>query len=288
MWGYAVGGEIKVVDRVRVGGVRCSLGEGVALIELEKTLKARSVKTGYGRLFFNDEKVFSAGFKHLSIDADVKPAPGGSFSISLNLKEAAGLLRDFKGVLCAPAAKIDIPIGRDIWILLFTPVNSKPRIEVSKPLLITDKASVQASLSVDGGGLRYSLSAYGSGFRSAGLVLVRCVDTGVSMRHRFEIVTVEERLADARPGESIENTWRPIRGPQKTVLAVMRSTPFMKDVTPLLQALGCNVRNRPILGLSIAPNPFTLGDGGPTKYWVRLTLNGKTVDEALLKVSFQR
>jgi hypothetical protein len=32
--------------------------------------------------------------------------------------------------------------------------------------------------------------------------------------------------------------------------------------------------------------PFTLGDGGPTEYRVRLTLNGKTVDEAEVKVSF--
>jgi len=40
------------------------------------------------------------------------------------------------------------------------------------------------------------------------------------------------------------------------------------------------------LGPSITPNPFTVGDGGPTEYWVRLTLNGKTVDEAGVKVSF--
>gem|GEM_PF-5556212 len=39
---------------------------------------------------------------------------------------------------------------------------------------------------------------------------------------------------------------------------------------------------------SIAPNPFTVGDGGPTKYRVGLTLNGKTVDEAFMNVSFQR
>jgi hypothetical protein len=281
LWGYAVGGEIKVVDRVRVGGVRCSLGEGVALIELEKTLKARSVKTGYGRLFFNDEKVFSAGFKHLSIDADVKPAPGGSFSISLNLKEAAGLLRDFKGVLCAPAAKIDIPIGRDIWILLFIPVNSKPRIEVSKPLLIIDKASVRASLSVDGGGLRYSLSAYGSGFRRAGLILDRRVVTGM-----IERVMLAERLVVAHPGESIQGVWTPLAGPKEPVLAFMRPYMYRRDIVALLQALGCEAKASPFI--SFMPNPFVVGDGGPTQYRIRLTLNGKTVDEALLKVSFQR
>jgi len=33
-------------------------------------------------------------------------------------------------------------------------------------------------------------------------------------------------------------------------------------------------------------NPFTLGDGGLTEYRIRLTLNGKTVDEAEVEVSF--
>jgi hypothetical protein len=280
-----VEGGVEVIDRVGVGSVSCKQEGGKARIGLGKKLEARSVVVGYGRLFFRMGKGFSASFKHVSVDGR---ASTDVSVLSIPIRESAGLVRYFYGVLCAPAAKIDIPHGIDVWLMLFTPINNDPSIEVSKPLLITDKASVQASLSVDEGALRYSLSAYGSGFRSAGLVLVRCVDTGVSMSHGFERVTVEERLADARPGESIENTWRPIRGPQRTVLAVMRSIPFMKDVTPLLQALGCNVRNRPILGPSIAPNPFTLGDGGPTKYWVRLTLNGKTVDEALLKVSFQR
>jgi hypothetical protein len=60
----------------------------------------------------------------------------------------------------------------------------------------------------------------------------------------------------------------------------------MKDVTAILQALGCSVRNNPLLYPSITPNPFTVGDGGPTEYRVRLTLNGKTVDEAGVKISF--
>jgi hypothetical protein len=96
--------------------------------------------------------------------------------------------------------------------VLFTPVNSKPRIEVSKPLLITDKASVQASLSVDGGELRYSLSAYGSGFRRAGLILDRRVVTGM-----IEKVMLAERLVVAHPGESIQDIWTPLAGPKEPV-----------------------------------------------------------------------
>jgi hypothetical protein len=41
---------------------------------------------------------------------------------------------------------------------------------------------------------------------------------------------------------------------------------------------------KPLLGPSITPNPFTIGDGRPTEYRVRLTLNGRTVDGAEVKV----
>jgi uroporphyrinogen-III decarboxylase len=64
----------------------------------------------------------------------------------------------------------------------------------------------------------------------------------------------------------------------------MRSFLFLKDITAILQALGCSLRNNSLLGPSVTPNPFTLGDGGPTEY--RLTLNGKTVDKAEVKVSY--
>jgi len=51
--------------------------------------------------------------------------------------------------------------------------------------------------------------------------------------------------------------------------------PYQNDVIALLQALGCNVRSTPLLGPSITPNPFIIGDGGLTEYRIRLTLNGK-------------
>jgi hypothetical protein len=79
----------------------------------------------------------------------------------------------------------------------------------------------------------------------------------------------------------------PSRGPTEPVLVITRSFLFMKDIAAILQALGCSVRNNPLLGPNVTPNPFTVGDGGPTEYWVRLTLNGKTVDEAEVKVSFR-
>jgi hypothetical protein len=163
--------------------------------------------------------------------------------------------------------------------MLFTPIDVNPRIDVSKPLLVAGEASVGASLSTGEEGLRYSLNAYGSGFRRAGLELIKRINTGTSLTHGFERVTVKQRLAEAKPGESIQSTWTPSRGPTEPVLVIMRSFLFVKDVTAILQALGCSVRNRPILGPSITPNHFTLDDGGPTKYSVMLTINGEPVDE---------
>jgi hypothetical protein len=43
---------VKVIDRASIGGVECRLEGGIAHIEFRKDLNARSVKTGYGRLFF--------------------------------------------------------------------------------------------------------------------------------------------------------------------------------------------------------------------------------------------
>jgi hypothetical protein len=118
------------------------------------------------------------------------------------------------------------------------------------------------------------------------LELVKRINTGTSLTHGFERITVKQRLAEVKPGESIQSTWTPSKGSTEPVLAIMRSFLFMKDITAILQALRCSVSNNPLLGPSITPNPFTVGDGGPTECWVRLTLNGKTVDEAGVKVSF--
>jgi hypothetical protein len=250
------------------------------------------VKTGYGRLFFRQGKGFSASLKLLSTDTRTQ-AGVGHLNISLPLRESIALVRSFCGVFCAPAAKIDIPYGRDVWLMLFTPMHNSPSVGVSKPMLTTDKASIQASLSVVDGELRYSLSAYGSDFRKAGLELVRRMDTGTSLTHGFERVTVREKLVEIRAGESIQSTWKPSKGSQEPILAIMRSIPYsllpyQNDVIALLQALGCNAHNTPLLGPSITPTPFTVGDGGPTEYKIRLTINGKTVDEAEVKVSFGR
>jgi hypothetical protein len=221
--------EVRVVDRVGVGEVRCELEAGKARIELGKNMNARRVETGYGRLFFRYGKRLSASLKQLIAD-DKTPADVGHPNITLPLRESVALVRYFNGVLCAPAVKIDIPRGRDVWLMLFTPTDVNPRIELSKPLLVAGEASVSASLSAEEEGLRYSLSAYGSGFRRAGLELIKRINTGTSLSHGLERITVKQRLAEAKPGESIQSTWTPSRGPTEPVLVNMRSILFLKDI----------------------------------------------------------
>jgi hypothetical protein len=169
--------EVRVVDRTRVGVVRCELEGGKARIELKKNMNARHVETGYGGLFFRYGKGLSASFKHLTVDGKTL-ADIGHLNITLPLRESVALVRNFNGVLCAPAAKIDIPRGRDVWLMLLAPINNSPRIDVLKPLLVAEEASVSASLSAGEEGLRYSLNAYGSGFRRTGLELVKHINTG--------------------------------------------------------------------------------------------------------------
>jgi hypothetical protein len=280
-----MGTEVRVVDRAGVGEVRCELEAGKARIELKKNMNARHVETGYGRLFFRYGKGLSASLKHLTVDGETL-ADVGHTSITLTLKESVALVRDFYGVLCAPSAKIDIPRGRDVWLMLLAPINNSPRIDVSKPLLVAEEASVSASLSTGEEGLRYSLNAYGSGFKRAGLELIKRINIGTSLTHGLERVTVKQRLAEVKPGESTQSIWTPSRGPTEPVLVIMRSILFLKDITAVLQALGCSVRRNPLLGPSVTPDPFIIGDGGLTEYRVRLTLNGRTVDEAEFKVSY--
>jgi hypothetical protein len=248
-------------------------------------MNARHVETGYGRLFFRYGEGLSASIKHLMVDGNTL-AGVGHLNTALTLRESVALVRYFTGLLCAPAAKIDIPRGRDVWLILLAPINNNPRIDVSKPLLVAEKASVSTPLSAGEEGLRFSLNAYGSGFRRAGLEFVKRINTGTSLTHGLERVTVKQKLAEVKPGESIQSTWTPSRGPTEPMLVIIRSFLFLKDVTAILQALGCSVRNNPLLGPSVTPDPFTIGDGGPTEYRVRLTINGRTVDEAEVKVFF--
>jgi hypothetical protein len=249
----AVEGEVKVIDRASIGVIKCILEGCRARVELKKGLNARSVQTGYGRLFFRQDRGWSAGLKHLSIESK-NPA---TISISMSLREVVGLAKNFYGVVCSPMAKIDIPHG---WLIMLAPIYNTPLIEVSKPVLTADRVSVQASLSVGDGGLRYSLNAYGSGFRRACLELTRHVYTGWSTAFGREKITASEKLAEAWPGENIQSTWKPVKRFTEPILIAMNSTPSRNDVVKLLQSLGCLIHNVLLLGPRLLHSPFIVGD----------------------------
>jgi hypothetical protein len=249
----AVEGEVKVIDRASIGVIKCILEGCRARVELKKGLNARSVQTGYGRLFFRQGRGWSAGLKHLSIESK-NPA---TISISMSLREVVGLAKNFYGVVCSPMAKIDIPHG---WLIMLAPIYNTPLIEVSKPVLTADRVSVQASLSVGDGGLRYSLNAYGSGFRRACLELTRHVYTGWSTAFGREKITASEKLAEAWPGENIQSTWKPVKRFTEPILIAMNSTPSRNDVVKLLQSLGCLIHNVLLLWPRLLHSPFIVGD----------------------------
>ena len=246
-------GEVKVIDRASIGVIKCILEGCRARVELKKGLNARSVQTGYGRLFFRQGRGWSAGLKHLSIESK-NPA---TISISMSLREVVGLAKNFYGVVCSPMAKIDIPHG---WLIMLAPIYNTPLIEVSKPVLTADRVSVQASLSVGDGGLRYSLNAYGSGFRRACLELTRHVYTGWSTAFGREKITASEKLAEEWPGENIQSTWKPVKRFTEPILIAMNSTPSRNDVVKLLQSLGCLIHNVLLLGPRLLHSPFIVGD----------------------------
>jgi len=249
----AVEDEVKVIDRASIGVIKCILEGCRARVELKKGFNARSVQTGYGRLFFRQGRGWSAGLKHLSIESK-NPA---TISISMSLREVVGLAKNFYGVVCSPMAKIDIPHG---WLIMLAPIYNTPLIEVSKPVLTADRVSVQASLSVGDGGLRYSLNAYGSGFRRACLELTRHVYTGWSTAFGREKITASEKLAEAWPGENIQSTWKPVKRFTEPILVAMNSTPSRNDVVKLLQSLGCLIHNVLLLGPRLLHSPFIVGD----------------------------
>ena len=155
---------------------------------------------GCGRLLFRDAgRRWSAGFKLLSVDSRTASV-SGRLSVRVHLRETAG-------IVCAPAVKVNILRRFDVWLILIASVGA-PSISLSKLILAAEKVSVQASLSADGGCLRYSLNAYGSGFRRAGLEVVRQVYTGLSMSHRVERGTAKDgkRVDEAEMRVSISHS----------------------------------------------------------------------------------
>ncbi len=273
--------EVRLAGRPRLPELRCLMEGGRASVELRTDRGVRGLVAGYGRLLFRRGRGWSASLKLLSVES--RHAAGAHrLSIKIQPRGVVGIVRDFYGIMCAPTVKVDMAGRLDAWLMLLAPGGASS-IGLSKQILTADKAPVQASLYADGEVLRLSLSAYGSGFRRAALYLHRRIDTGLSLSHGLERIAVAEKLAEASPGSAVHTEWRPARGPQEPLLFTTSSLPSVRDVTTLLQALGVRVERSFLLGPRLAA-PFVAWDGEAATYALKLKLDRRTVDEALMKL----
>jgi len=251
-------GEVKILDRAGVSGHGCWVEGGEAVIEFSLN-RAAVVEAGFGRLLFRRGRGWQAGFKHLSVDFK-KAADVGHLSVRLPLRSMSGVVKDFYGIICAPAVKINRPRRIDIWLMLLTG-GGVPSIALSKPIMVAERVSVQAFLSADNGVLRYSLNPHGQGFRRAGLELVREINTGLSATHGLERVTAKEKLVEVLPGETVQSEWRPVTNPANPLLVATGSLPSGSDVVSVLGELGVPVKNIPLLGPRLERPSFVVEDG---------------------------
>jgi hypothetical protein len=79
---------------------------------------------------------------------------------------------------------------------------------------------------------------------------------------------------------------KPVKRHTEPIIIAMNSIPSRNDVVTLLQSLGCIIHNVLLLGPRILHSPFIVGDGEAVTYRVRLKLDGKTIDETELKISY--
>jgi len=53
-----------------------------------------------------------------------------------------GIVKNFYGIVCAPAVKVNIPRRFDVWLMVLAS-NGTPSIGLSKPVLAAEKVSVK-------------------------------------------------------------------------------------------------------------------------------------------------
>jgi len=118
----------------------CRVGGGKASIRLSLHRPA-VVESGYGRILIRDlGRRWQASFKHLSIDS--KQAAGvGHITAQAPLRETAGIVKNFYGIICAPAVKVNVPKRLDVWLMVIAS-GGVPSVSLSKPILAAEKVSV--------------------------------------------------------------------------------------------------------------------------------------------------
>jgi hypothetical protein len=91
---------------------------------------------------------------------------------------------------------------------------------------------------------------------------------------------------EAWSGENIQSTWKPVKRHTEPTIIAMNSTTSRNDVVTLLQSIGCLIHSVLLMGPRILHSHFIVGDGEAVTYRIRLKLDGKTIDETELKISF--
>ncbi len=268
--------------------VRVSVGFG-------REREVRSVEYGVARLSFGYRwsrsrrypgRYWYAYLKTLRV-INRSDGPGKTRAISVELEPhqpACGFVvrEDLKGFVYCTAAKLDIAMGSDLHVLLFSPSKSSPEVRARKSVLTvsTERAQAIAYLQHSNEGIEVSVNCNGEGVRSARLELRR---SGPFIRRSgpfgfwfLSELNASERLLTVEPGQSGSITWSPVNGPAEPVVVVTTAREIynQRKFQRLLSALGCKVR----VGLfgGIKPESgdlFVIGDHSPVRHSIELLLD---------------
>ena len=245
-------------------------GSGVA-VEVRGVKRLRAVEVGYGMLSFKltqgsygDE--WMTKFSFLGPSQRIE-APGEGARFELPARPPAGLATRTAGALAAPAAKLDIALGRDVWFIYIAPWRGELSLSLSKGELSASdgERSAFATVRVEGEKLSGVLMVYAPDRSAAKLVLERRLNT------TYGTIKVDQVIAQAEPGASRSFEWSPARGPPQPLLVATKSFPDKSRVKQLLGALGLPVEDRRYMsGLLRADS--VVADGGAIQYALRLVL----------------
>ena|GEM_PF-2423659 len=259
--------------------VRVSVGFG-------REREVRSVEYGVARLSFGFMMKWRYQNRNWYADVEMlqvinrSDGPGKTRAVSVELEPhqpACGFVvrEDLKGFVYCTAAKLNIAMGSDLHVLLFSPSKSSPEVRAGKSVLTvsSEKAQAIAYLQHSNEGIEVSVNCNGEGIRSARLELLRSGSFSLGFRSELN---ASERLLTVGPGQSGGITWSPVNGPAEPVVVVTtaREISGTRKFQRLLSALGCKVR----VGLFGGIKPefgdlFVIGDHSPVRHSIELLLD---------------
>jgi hypothetical protein len=168
-----------------------------------------------------------------------------------------------EGYLIAPALRLDIPDGRDIVLMMFSPRTRPLSISLDKTSLSIMGETASVTLSTGTDGLQCT-GTVPSGEFIARIILTR--NPGLPVYTQG----FEEKLCETKESEaSISATWKPVtRSFEDSVIAFHPSKMNMFSLDKVSELLGA-----PEDDDSFPGSDFVVGDGGPVNYSVRLVID---------------